>query len=263
MLKHIVRLGRTGLTLAILLLISSCAINPSIMFKSRNETMMSSDSSLHETTYRISPGDLLQIDIYTNKGVKLVDQSNNISTFNSAITNANTGNSSTGFLVEQDGLLKAPLCGRIAVTGLTIKEIENLIETCLKEYYTDPFVIVRAMNRRVVVFTGTGGAGQVIELKNENMDLIEVLAEAGGLTNTGKAKKIKILRGGPAKTKVIHIDLSTIDTYKASDLRIMPNDIVYVEPVSRISQEVLSQIAPVVGIITSLALIYQIASGLR
>jgi hypothetical protein len=39
------------------------------------------------------------------------------------------------------------------------------------------------------------------------------------------------------------------------------NDIIYVEPVPRYSQEVLTQITPIVGIITSLALIYNIANG--
>ena len=59
------------------------------------------------------------------------------------------------------------------------------------------------------------------------------------------------------------IDLSTIEGMSQSNLLLQSNDIIYVEPVPRVSQELLSQLAPIIGIITSLALVYQIAEGLR
>jgi polysaccharide export outer membrane protein len=117
------------------------------------------------------------------------------------------------------------------------------------------------LNRRVLVFPGTGGTGRTVQLTNENMSLIEALALAGGLTQTGKAYKIKLIRGDLRNPKVMLIDLSTIDGMRQSNMLLQANDIIYVEPVPRYSQEILSQLAPIIGIITSLALVYQIVDS--
>jgi polysaccharide export outer membrane protein len=157
--------------------------------------------------------------------------------------------------------MKLPIIGKIKVSGLTVREAEKLLETQYATFYNKPFVLLKVVNRRVLVFPGTGGAGRVVNLDNENTTIIEALALAGGLTNTGKAKKIKLIRGDLRNPKVILINLSTIEGVKQSNMLLQANDIIYVEPVPRYSQEVLTQITPIVGIITSLALIYNIANG--
>jgi polysaccharide export outer membrane protein len=133
-----------------------------------------------------------------------------------------------------------------------------MLEGQYATFYNKPFVMLRVLNRRVLVFPGTGGFGRVVNIDNENTTLIEALALAGGLTNTGKAWKIKLIRGDLRNPKVMLIDLSTIEGMKQSNLLVQANDIIYVEPVPRYSQEVLAQILPIVGILTSVALIYSI-----
>jgi polysaccharide biosynthesis/export protein len=95
----------------------------------------------------------------------------------------------------------------------------------------------------------------------ENTTLIEALAMAGGISQTGKSHKIKLIRGDTRSPQVLLIDLSTVEGMKQSNLMLQANDIIYVEPVPRLSQEVLAQITPIVGIITSLLLIYNIVEG--
>ena len=153
------------------------------------------------------------------------------------------------------------IIGKIKISGFTVREAEKVLEQQYATFYNKPFVMIRVMNRRVLVFPGTGGSGRTVSLDNENMHLIEALALAGGLTNTGKAYKIKLIRGDLRNPKVMLIDLSTIEGMQQSNLLLQANDIIYVEPVPRISQEILQQIAPIVGIITSLTLLYQIADG--
>nr|MBK9649988.1 hypothetical protein [Bacteroidota bacterium] len=86
--------------------------------------------------------------------------------------------------------------------------------------------------------------------------MIEALALAGGITTTGKARKIKLIRGDTRNPQVQLIDLSTVEGMKQSNLLLQANDIIYVEPVPRISQGVLAEILPIVSIITSGLLIY-------
>ena len=113
-------------------------------------------------------------------------------------------------------------------------------------------------DRRVMVFPGTGGSGTVVTLENENTTLIEALALAGGITETGKSNVIKLIRGDSRNPQVHLIDLSTVEGMTKSNMLLQANDIIYVEPVKRVSQNILAELAPIVGIVTSLLLLYEI-----
>lgn len=245
---------------ALIFMFSSCNINPSVMFKVPGNYQYVTDQTIGNVEYRIAPNDIIGFNVYTNDGFKLVDLTTSAVSATSTFSN-NPSNDQTQFLVEPDGQIKLPIIGKIKISGLTIRETEKALEQQYATFYNKPFVMVRVLNRRVLVFPGTGGTGTAVPLLNENMNLIEALALAGGLTNTGKAYKIKLIRGDLRNPKVMLIDLSTIEGMQKSNLLLQANDIIYVEPVPRVSQEILLQIAPVVGIITSVALVYSIVVG--
>jgi polysaccharide export outer membrane protein len=251
------------LTCVFVLMLGSCSINPSIMFKDGNTVQLSYDSSLVDSVYRIAPSDLISVEVFSEGGIRLVEQPSLINPYNSSQANYTGSTTPQEYLVDESGNVKLPLIGQIQLKGKSIREAEKSIEQRFTEFYNDPFVILKVLNRRVMVFPGTGGSGKVVELKNEKTTLIEVLAAAGGLTSTGKSKTIKIIRGDFRNPKIIRVNLQTLDAARNSDIRILANDIIYVEPVPRISQEVLVQLAPIVGIVTSLALLYQIANGIK
>ncbi|MEO0334740.1 MAG: polysaccharide export protein EpsE, partial [Bacteroidota bacterium] len=104
-------------------------------------------------------------------------------------------------------------------------------------------------NKRVVVLGGLGG--QVIPLTNENMSLIEVLALAGGVSQGSRTDNIRLIRGDLDDPEVRIIDLSTIQGVKKASLKVMPGDIIYVQPVQRVASEALRDISPIFGLITS------------
>lgn len=248
---------------AITVLFTSCNLNPSVMFKVPKDYQYSNDQTIGNIEYRISPNDIIGFNVYTNDGFKLVDLTTSAVSATSPISNSGSGANQAQFLVEPDGQIKLPIIGKIKISGFTVREAEKVLEQQYATFYNKPFVMIRVLNRRVLVFPGTGGTGRTVTLDNENMHLVEALALAGGLTNTGKAYKIKLIRGDLRNPKVMLIDLSTVEGMQKSNLLLQANDIIYVEPVPRYSQEILQQIAPIVGIITSLALVYQIAEGLR
>lgn len=246
------------LFLLLIVTLSSCNINPSVMFKVPSDYEYDVDQTIGNVEYRVSPNDIVSMSVYTNDGFKLIDITTSAESVTSRLNNMNN-NTNVQFLVEPDGTIKLPIIGKFKIAGMTIRESEKSLEEQYANFYNKPFVIIRVVNRRVTVFPGTGGSGKVVNLENESTTVIEALALAGGITNTGIAKKIKLIRGDLRNPKVILIDLSTLEGLKQGNLLLQANDIIYVEPVPRLSQEVLTQITPIVGIITSLALIYNIA----
>lgn len=53
-------------------------------------------------------------------------------------------------------------------------------------------------------------------------------------------------------------DLSTIDGLKYTDFIVQANDYIYVEPVPELGKEILQEVAPIVSLITSAAVLVAI-----
>lgn len=256
---------RKLLIIIILLPLFSCNINPSIMFKTSKDYPYKVDQTIGNIEYRIARNDILAFSIFTNDGFKLIDLSTGVSSVTST-QGAQGGfnySNSTRFPVDIDGYVKFPIIGRIKVEDLTTRELEKSLEDKYATYYNKPFIMVAVVNRRVMVFPGSGGSGKVVTLENENTTLIEALALAGGITESGKAKMIKLIRGDNRNPQVHLIDLSTVEGMRQSNMLLQANDIIYVEPVKRVSRGILNEITPIVGIVTSLLLLYEIVLNRR
>jgi polysaccharide export outer membrane protein len=243
-----------------MVLFSGCSktINPSIMFITPDDFPYTVDQTIGNIEYRISPYDIIEFSIYSNDGEKLLERSVAANSNNTAAGLGNNAITEVGikYTVDMEGFVKLPQLGKTKLTDMTIREAEKFLEEKYSQFIKKPFAILRVTNRRVIVFTGSGGLGSVVNLTNENTTLIEAIALAGGITTTGKARKIKLIRGDTRNPQVQLIDLSTVEGMKQSNLLLQANDIIYVEPVPRISQGVLAEILPIVSIITSGLLIY-------
>ena len=219
--------------------LSSCqTLYPTRMLRTGGDYQYSPlpEPSSQPKEYKIAVNDELTILVGTNDGEKMLDPTN----LNAAATQAG----GTAYLVDYDGTINMPLLRRIKVEGMTIREMEKTLENQLSFYFNNPFVRVKVMNNRVVIFPGgEGGSSQVLQLENPNTTLFEALAKAGGIAD-GKAYKIKLIRGDINNRKVYQIDLSKIEGLTQADIVLMANDIIYVEPVNRVPQALLAQISP-------------------
>ena len=248
----------------ILSFIFSCRIiNPSLMFKTGDKYPYATIKDTINPEYKIEPDDRFTFSLYTNEGYKLIDLTNlGGNTNNSSSSAASSTNSNViEYSVDKDGNARLPQLDKVNVKDKTVPEAEKLLEDKYSVYYRAPFVKIKIINKRVLVFPGEGGAGSVVNLTNDNTTLIEALALAGGIRFTGKAYNIKLIRGNLSNPQIYHIDLSTVDGMKSGDIIMQANDIIYVEPVRNTSQGVLAQITPVVAIITTVLLVYQISRG--
>lgn len=239
-------------------LFSGCKIlTPSIMLRTPADYQYSAFPDTFSLQYKISKSDIIQLRLYTNDGFKLMD----ISSDQGASASASQQNRAMAYLVEFDGTAKFPILGRVPMSGLSVREAELILQDKYAEYFHNPFVMITVMNRRVFMFPGTDGAAQVVPLQYDNTTLIEALALAGGITQLGKAHKIKLIRGNPAKPEVYRIDLSKIDGIKHGYMVLQANDIIYVEPRYRIASRVLTEITPYLSLVSTAILIYTLSRG--
>jgi polysaccharide export outer membrane protein len=204
--------------------------------------------------YRISYTDAVSIRVLSNEGFKMVESSNN-GGVNGGSGGAFNNNSLIETLVEHDGTIKVPLIGRVNVLGLTMREAEQLLETKFSEFYVGPYVIVRIVNKRVSVFPGSGGMGKVVPITNLNTTVFEALAYAGGITDDGKAYRVKLVRQSKPKPKVYLMDLSTIEGIQAGNTVVQANDIIYVEPRPRFISRAVAELSPYLSILSTVVLI--------
>ena len=236
----------------LLLAFSSCKImRPNLMLQTKKDYNYDKISdSLSKLDYRITPNDILQYRVETNDGFKLIDLASQLNTYYRIDLEV---------LVESDGAVKLPLVGYVRLEGLTIREAEKLLEEKYSEFYVKPWVRIKVINKRVIVFPGNNGVAKVLPLSNNNTTVLEALALSGGITEDGKAYKVKLIRNyRTAKPQVFLMDLSKIEGLSAGNTIVLANDIIYVEPRYRLARTLVTELTPIVTLISTTVLLYSL-----
>lgn len=233
-------------------ILASCkAYKQDIMFRlddDFSESDLAKSINQVEQNYKLQPDDIIQVDVFTNNGERLVDPNSELG--DQANTQIAEFKDQYQYLIQSDGSVKLPMIGKKVLSGLSIDEAESLLEQAYSDpYYVDTFVKLKVLNRRVIVLGGEGG--QVIPIENENTTLVEVLAIYGGLNISSKAENVRLIRGNLNKPQVYYIDLSSIAGMQQTIIDVESGDIIYVEPWRRPWLESLRDMSPVFGLITS------------
>lgn len=239
------------LFLAFVFAFSSCKVfRSNLMLKtSKNYEYDKLADSLVKQNYKIESNDVLQVRIFANDGFEIIDLANKAAAIRLDID----------YVIDRNGEAKLPLAGKVKLGGLTVREAEVYLEELYDKFYVKPYVTVKILNKRVIVFPGNGGAAKVINLANNNTTVIEAIALTGGIAEDGKAYKVKLIRNdGTPKPKVYLMDLSNIEGIAAGNTVVLANDIIYVEPRYRFAKTLVSEIAPIISLLTSTILIYTV-----
>lgn len=212
--------------------------------------------------YRIRPGDNITLQVFSN------DNYNNVITIvptfeSGAGANTNNIRNQQSYPVRFDSLVRLPVIGEVNLCGKTIPEAEYFLGDAYEKFYESPFVRIRVINRRVIIFPSGSSGAKIVTLSNENMSLLEVLAQVGGIPGNAKAYDIRIIRGDLKDPQISRIDLSTLEGMRQANLRVEPNDIIYIEPRYRVSTGILREISPILGLISSVTTLYLLYLNLK
>lgn len=138
--------------------------------------------------YLIQPGDVLEISVWKEEDLL------------------------KSVLVRPDGGMSFPLAGNVQAAGKSVVEVQSLIEQKLTKYIPDPVVTVSTQQlsgNKVYVIGKVAKSGEVIA--NRNMDVVQALSVAGGMTPYAAANKIKILRRKNGKLTAIPFEYGDIE----------------------------------------------------
>ncbi|HVN98346.1 MAG TPA: SLBB domain-containing protein [Syntrophorhabdaceae bacterium] len=134
-------------------------------------------------------------------------------------------------VVDKDGHIALPKAGILGVSGLTFKELKEALYKQLSKYFTNFEMNVgmgalRTIQVYVVGNAQRPGAYTISSLSS----LVNALFEAGGPSKNGTMRDIQVNRNG--KT-VVHFDMYDflLKGDKSKDLRLMPEDVIFVPPV--------------------------------
>lgn len=261
MKKTLFRILLTGVAALFLLFSNSCRLlNPNIMLQADKHYVydtLSKDTTVAKE-YRLGPNDVIEFRLFANDGFKMIDILPNQTTSNSALFRQGFE-----FYLNNEGVVRLPVIGNENLKNMTIEEAQAYLEKRYAEYYVKPFVLIKVINKRVIVYTGEPGQAKVVPIQNNNTTVIEALALAGGISQNGKAWNIKLIRktDDPKKpVKVYKLDLSKIQNIEQGQTIVQTNDIIYVEPRRQLASNALREVTPVLTLFTSLITVYLLAT---
>ncbi len=168
-----------------------------------------------------------------------------------------------GYVVDVNGFANMPLVGKVQISGLTREEASKKLEKLYSTILNNPIIEVSIVSIKVNMFGEVGRQGKFL-IDRDNISLIDLISEAGGLTSRAKKKAIRIIRGDPANPQIIIVDLRKVGILRYSELMIQDNDIVIVDPmrVYEISDPVTAvgtMLQPLLLVVNSIAIVATLA----
>lgn len=161
------------------------------------------------------------------------------STSNTATTSMSTENGILAYTVDKQGDIEFPMFGKIHVAGLERAEISTLIREKLidSNQIKDPTVVVEFMNHYVTVIGEVSRPGR-FNLDRDKTTLLDMIGMAGDLTINGRRQPVKVLRNNGGNCNIYEVDLCHgAELLKSPVFYVQPNDLVYVEPNKKRSNE--------------------------
>ena len=144
------------------------------------------ENNLNEEDYVIGPGDVFQLKFLNNKDLQ------------------------SEFKVVKDGKAYLPIIGKVKLEGLTLSEGKNLLKEIYSNELINPELQLRLLKERPINITIIGEVGSpgVYTIGNtstdsgkkffkDNLRVVDVIKEAGGLTKDSNIKNIELIRKLP------------------------------------------------------------------
>ena len=218
------------LTFSLLSVLSSCSYKQDqLLFQQKQGfDSISTTTPTSMVHYHIQPQDILQIRNLQNISYIIGDAPSATTSSGGSASGGGSSLQGQDFQVEEDGNVALPVIGRVQVAGLTRQEAANKVEELYKKsLLKDPIIELKIVNLKITILGEIKTPGNY-QLIKDKTTLIELIGEAGGLTDKANETNVEIIRGDPAHPNVIRIDLSNIKSLSNPNGILQNGDIIYV-----------------------------------
>lgn len=222
--------------LVVSVLFTSCIPTQDLIYlqNKNNSDAVNTILAVESKPYRLQTNDIISINI------KAIDPKL-VAMFSSANAESMSDKSDSGlyfdgFTVDDHGAIRIPILGEINVIGYTIEEIRVRIEKqLLAEYFNKEaniFVTVKLGGLRFTI-NGEIGSPGTKTLFQEQVTIMEAIANAGDITITGDRKAVTVMRKTPTGVVMQDLDLTDINAMKSPFYYLQPNDYIYIKPLKQ------------------------------
>lgn len=217
-----------GLTrlLIICLLFNSCI--------SQKRTMLLQDKSLKgaqnsfenkkKSNYQIQTGDHLYIRIYSmDPKTSKFFQTDMPTLMNPTYLYLNS------YMVDDEGYINISFIDRMFVKGMTLEEVKKKIQKTLNDYFKETTVSVKLVSFQVSVIGEVNSPGN-FTIDKDQINILQAISMAGGIKEFGNNRKITLVRQTLKGSDIFYLDLSNKKILESDYFYLLPNDLIYVEP---------------------------------
>jgi polysaccharide export outer membrane protein len=204
---------------------------------------------------RIKPNDELYIRVSSFDDVSYNFFSSQTSS-NSMSFGTDASISLISYSVDDSGYIYFPIVGKIMVKELSIDEVTSKLSKLLSEYFNQPAVLVKIVNKKISVLGEVRLPGSYAYTK-DNINILEALSLAGDITVNGNRKDVYVIRTVNDSIVKAKIDLTRDNLLINRNFYLKANDIVYVQARPSVKWSVISvPITLVLSSITTFILVF-------
>jgi polysaccharide export outer membrane protein len=222
--------------LCVALLCSSCYYNDRLIYLQGKQFSKTKTTTVktEKPIYHVQPNDVLSVKVKSTteaEGPGGISSTFNVSSTTSSTFFTNPGTLYLeGYSINSEGMITLPIVGTIRVAGLTLEEVQSLVQTNINKYLNNATVFVKLLSYKIIVLGEVRNPGYYYAFNNQ-VTILEALGLAGDLTITGNRKNVKLIRQIPGGgNEVALLDLTDANLLTSSYFYLMPNDVLYVEP---------------------------------
>jgi polysaccharide export outer membrane protein len=211
--------------LLLLLLVSSCYTSKKLDYLQSEEHTFT--MPVRSSEYLVQPNDILNIKVQSRDP----EQSAffNITSIENRTNNANPASLFlTGYPVNNDGMINIAIVGEVKVSDLTVKEINDLVQSEIDKYLLNAVVLVKLTSFKISVLGDVKNPGTNY-VYNTQSTIFEALSAAGDLNISAKRKNVKLIRQVGSRSTVVNLDLTQPSIIQSQYYFLHPNDVIYVE----------------------------------
>jgi polysaccharide biosynthesis/export protein len=218
------------------ILLSSCVTRKKLTYLQYSSTYDKHTNIVSSTRIHVTPA-AYKVMVYDNLFIRVITPDPQWSVlFNAMPTGAGgavTEESATllGYPVDDKGNIEIPFVGKQEVVGKTLSEIKIQLDSVFKNYVNDAAITVRLVNNYISILGEVTAPGRY-PINKDRLNVLEALSMAGDMALYSNRQKVQLIRPSSYGPVVKEFSLRDRSIFASEYYYMMPNDILYVPPMS-------------------------------